>query len=114
MIRRVFAGTALPALAATLAFVNATPAAAEGELSPVMVVLDSSGSMTARDAGGSGTRMDAAKRAVGSMIDGLPAQAQVGLAIYGAGTGSSGAEKAAGCKDVRVVQPVGTVNKPAL
>jgi Ca-activated chloride channel family protein len=114
MIRRVFAGTALTALAATLAFVNATPAAAEGELSPVMVVLDSSGSMTARDAGGSGTRMDAAKRAVGSMIDGLPAQAQVGLAIYGAGTGSSGGEKAAGCRDVRVVQPVGAVNKPAL
>ena len=70
----------------------------EGELSPVMVVLDSSGSMTARDAGGSGTRMDAAKRAVGSMVDGLPAQAPVGLTIYGAGTGSSGAEKAAGCR----------------
>ncbi|GAA1527638.1 vWA domain-containing protein [Kribbella lupini] len=114
MIRRTAALATLTALAAALTFVNAAPAAAEGELSPVMVVLDSSGSMTARDAGGSGTRMDAAKRAVGSMVDGLPAQAQVGLAIYGAGTGSSGAEKAAGCKDVRVVQPVGAVNKPAL
>jgi Ca-activated chloride channel family protein len=58
--------------------------------------------------------MDAAKRAVGSMVDGLPAQAQVGLEIYGAGTGSSGAEKAAGCRDVRVVQPVRTVDKAAL
>jgi Ca-activated chloride channel family protein len=114
MIRRTSALAALTALAAALTFVNAVPAAAEGELSPVMVVLDSSGSMTARDVGGSGTRMDAAKRAVGSMVDGLPAEAQVGLAIYGAGTGSSGAEKAAGCKDVRVVQPVGAVNKPAL
>lgn len=114
MIRRTAALAALSALAAAFSFANAPTAAAEGELSPVMVVLDSSGSMTARDAGGSGTRMDAAKRAVNSMVDGLPAQAQVGLAIYGAGTGSSGAEKAAGCRDVRVVQPVGAVNKPAL
>src|SRR5688500_1655098 len=114
MIRRLAALAALPVLTATFAFGNASTAAAEGELSPVMVVLDSSGSMTARDVGGSGTRMDAAKRAVSSMVDGLPPQAPVGLAIYGAGTGSSGAEKAAGCKDVRVVQPVKAVDKPAL
>lgn len=114
MIRRLAALAALPVLTVTFAFGNASTAAAEGELSPVMVVLDSSGSMTARDAGGSGTRMDAAKRAVSSMVDGLPPQAPVGLAIYGAGTGSSGAEKAAGCKDVRVVQPVKAVDKPAL
>ncbi|QNE17287.1 VWA domain-containing protein [Kribbella qitaiheensis] len=114
MIRRFAALAAVSALAAAFSFANAPTAAAEGELSPVMVVLDSSGSMTARDAGGTGTRMDAAKRAVGSMVDGLPAQAQVGLAIYGAGTGSSGAEKAAGCRDVRVVQPVQTVDKAAL
>ncbi|TCO34537.1 Ca-activated chloride channel family protein [Kribbella steppae] len=114
MIRRLAALAALPALTVTFAFGNASTAAAEGELSPVMVVLDSSGSMTARDVGGSGTRMDAAKRAVVSMIDGLPAQAPVGMAIYGAGTGSSGAEKAAGCRDVRVVQPVKAIDKPAL
>lgn len=114
MIRRFAALAAVSALAAAFSFANVPPAAAEGELSPVMVVLDSSGSMTARDAGGAGTRMDAAKRAVGSMVDGLPAEAQVGLAIYGAGTGSSGAEKAAGCRDVRVVQPVRTVDKAAL
>lgn len=114
MIRRLAALAALPALTVTFAFGNASTAAAEGELSPVMVVLDSSGSMTARDAGGSGTRMDAAKRAVVSMIDGLPAQAPVGMAIYGAGTGSSGAEKTAGCRDVRVVQPVKAIDKPAL
>ncbi|TWD80865.1 Ca-activated chloride channel family protein [Kribbella amoyensis] len=114
MIRRTAALAALAALACAFSFANAPSAAAEGELSPVMVVLDSSGSMTARDVGGKGTRMDAAKRAVGSMVDGLPAQAQVGLAIYGAGTGSSGAEKAAGCRDVRVVRPVTTVDKAAL
>lgn len=114
MIRRLAALAGLPLLAVTFAFGNASPAAAEGDLSPVMVVLDSSGSMIARDVGGSGTRMDAAKRAVGSMIDGLPAEAPVGLAIYGAGTGSSGSAKAAGCRDVRVVQPVKAVDKAAI
>jgi Ca-activated chloride channel family protein len=114
MIRRLAALAGLPLLAVTFAFGNASPAAAEGDLSPVMVVLDSSGSMIARDAGGGGTRMDAAKRAVGSMIDGLPAGAPVGLAIYGAGTGSSGSAKAAGCRDVRVVQPVKAVDKAAI
>lgn len=114
MIRRLAALAAVSALTAAFSFANAPAATAEGELSPVMVVLDSSGSMTARDAGGSGTRMDAAKRAVTSMVAGLPDQAQVGLTIYGAGTGSGGSEKAAGCKDVRVVQPVATVNKPVL
>ena len=114
MIRRLAALAAVSALTAAFSFANAPAASAEGELSPVMVVLDSSGSMTARDAGGSGTRMDAAKRAVTSMVAGLPDQAQVGLTIYGAGTGSSGSEKASGCKDVRVVQPVATVNKPVL
>ncbi|MDX6263314.1 MAG: Ca-activated chloride channel [Kribbellaceae bacterium] len=114
MIRRLATLAALPLLAVTFAFGNASAAAADGELSPVMVVLDSSGSMIARDAGGSGTRMDAAKRAVGSMIDGLPAGAPVGLAIYGSGTGSSGSAKAAGCRDVRVVQPVKAVDKAAI
>ena len=93
---------------------NTAVAAAGGELSPVVVVLDSSGSMAAHDAGGSGTRMDAAKRAVNSMVDALPAEAELGLAIYGARTGSSGAEKAAGCRDVQVVQRVGQVNKAAM
>ena len=99
------------AIALTSANAAATPRAS---CSPVMVVLDSSGSMKAQDAGGTGTRMDAAKRAVSTMVDGLPAEAQVGLTVYGTGTGSAGSEKAAGCRDVQVVQPVGTVNKPAL
>ncbi|MFI7060274.1 VWA domain-containing protein [Kribbella sp. NPDC050124] len=100
------------AIAFPSANVSATPAA--DPYSPVMVVLDSSGSMKARDAGGTGTRMDAAKRAVSTMVDGLPAEAQVGLTVYGTGTGSAGSEKAAGCRDVQVVHPVGTANKPAL
>jgi Ca-activated chloride channel homolog len=116
MLRRpaaICAGFAAAGLFAAFPFANAFAAPAD-EFSPVMVVLDSSGSMKARDAGGSGTRMDAAKRAVSTMVDQLPAQAQVGLTIYGAGTGSAGSQKAAGCRDVRVVRPVGPVNKPAL
>ncbi|TCC35634.1 vWA domain-containing protein [Kribbella speibonae] len=113
MIRRAALLTVVGlAIALTSANAAATPAA--DPYSPVMVVLDSSGSMKARDAGGPGTRMDAAKRAVSSMVDGLPAQARVGLTVYGAGTGSAGSEKTAGCRDVQVVQPVGAVNKPAL
>ncbi|MGY4772112.1 vWA domain-containing protein [Kribbella sp. CWNU-51] len=104
----------LAALCAAFPWLNGSVAAAAGEFSPVMLVLDSSGSMVARDAGGSGTRMDAAKRAVSTMVDSLPAEAPLGLAIYGAHTGSSGAEKAKGCSDVQVVQPVTAVNKPAI
>jgi Ca-activated chloride channel family protein len=115
MIRRLAALAAVIPVMAAFSFANTAPvAAAAGELSPVMVVLDSSGSMTAKDAGGGVSRMDAAKRAVGSMVDALPAQAQVGLAIYGANTGSGGADKAAGCRDVRVVQPVGPVDKAGI
>ena len=111
MIRRAAALLVVTGLA--IVFPSANASAAD-TYSPVMVVLDSSGSMKAKDAGGTGTRMDAAKRAVASMVDGLPAEAQVGLTVYGTGTGSAGSEKAAGCRDVQVVQPVGTVNKPAL
>jgi len=111
MIRRAAAILVVTGLA--IVFPSANASAAD-TYSPVMVVLDSSGSMKAKDAGGTGTRMDAAKRAVASMVDGLPAEAQVGLTVYGTGTGSAGSEKAAGCRDVQVVQRVGTVNKPAL
>lgn len=114
MVRRSPALVALTVLVGAFSFVNTPAAHAEGELSPVMVVLDSSGSMTAKDAGGGASRMDAAKRAVSGMVDSLPDQAQVGLTIYGANTGSSGAEKAAGCRDVRVVRAVSPVDKPAL
>ena len=96
MIRRAAALLVVTGLA--IVFPSANASAAD-TYSPVMVVLDSSGSMKAKDAGGTGTRMDAAKRAVASMVDGLPAEAQVGLTVYGTGTGSAGSEKAAGCRD---------------
>ncbi len=86
------------------------PAAAE-ESTPVMVVLDASGSMKQTDA--PGPRIDAAKKAVDALVAALPDAAQVGLTVYGTGTGSSAAEKAAGCRDIRRLVPVQPVDRAA-
>ena len=79
---------------------------------PVMIVLDASGSMNQSDA--PGPRIDAAKSAVTSLLDGLPAQTQVGLQVYGTGTGSTDAERQAGCADIKTLAPVGPLNAAAL
>ena len=76
------------------------------QLAPVMLVMDASGSMTAQSGGE--VKMTAAKRAVRGLVNGAPQGAQLGLTTYGTGTGNSPAEKEAGCKDVKVAQPVGT------
>lgn len=76
-----------------------------------MIVLDASGSMNTRDAPGS--RIDAAKSAVSALVRQLPASAQVGLIVFGSRTGSSAADKAAGCRDIRTLEPVGPVHKAA-
>lgn len=76
------------------------------ELAPVMLVLDASGSMRAKDPGG-GTKMDAAKDAVRTLADDAPDCARLGLTVYGAGTGNSASEKAAGCRDVQVRHKIG-------
>jgi Ca-activated chloride channel homolog len=96
-----------------LAGLAPAPAArAAGELAPTILVLDSSGSMA--EAAPGGTKMAAAKRAVRTLVDALPAEAQLGLAVYGAGTGNAASDKAAGCKDVKVVHPVGPLDKAAV
>jgi Ca-activated chloride channel family protein len=105
--------------AAVVSSLLATPAAAqartaaEEEPPPVMVVLDASGSMKEKVSGG-GTKMDAAKSAVHTLVTQLPDEADLGLAVYGTATGSSAAEKAAGCKDVKVVHEVGPLDRSAL
>ncbi|NIH82559.1 vWA domain-containing protein [Amycolatopsis viridis] len=85
----------------------------QAQYAPTMLVLDGSGSMKQADPG-SGTKMDAAKNALRRFIGSAPAQAQVGLTVYGTRTGSSDAEKAAGCQDVQVLTPPRTIDKPAL
>lgn len=107
-------GTALagPAGASDSSAPAGSSSASEEAMSPVMIVLDASGSMNENDA--PGPRIDAAKTAVRNMVAGLPTTAQVGLTVYGTHTGSSDAEKAAGCKDISQLAAVGPVDKPAL
>jgi len=106
---------------ATTALLGGGPAAAAGApltapttapTVPVMLVLDASGSMNQADA--PGPRIDAAKNAVTQLIDGLPADTQVGLQVYGTGTGSTDAEKEAGCTDIKTLAPVGPLDAGAL
>ncbi|WP_194818640.1 VWA domain-containing protein [Nocardia sp. XZ_19_385] len=83
------------------------------EYAPTMLVLDASGSMLAADPSG-GTKMDAAKTAVRNFVTAAPTASKVGLTVYGTGTGSSDAEKAAGCKDVTTLRAPETIDKAAL
>jgi Ca-activated chloride channel family protein len=89
----------------------AAPASPTTTAAPVMVILDASGSMNTADA--PGPRITAAKRAVNHLVRSVPAGASVGLEVYGTSTGSSDAEKAAGCRDIKVLLPVAPVDKAA-
>ncbi|GAA5050821.1 vWA domain-containing protein [Nocardia callitridis] len=106
----------LAAAGLTALVVTASPAHAqerEPGYAPTMVVLDASGSMNADDPSG-GTKMDAAKTAVRDFVDAAPTTSKVGLTAYGTATGSSDAEKTAGCTDVRVLREVDTLDQGAL
>ncbi len=96
---RRLVGTVVAVLAMLCAGVGVvSPVAHAQEQPPTVLILDASGSMLATDVGG-GTRMDAAKTAISNYLDkatGTPP----GLVVYGTNTGSSDAEKQAGCQDV--------------
>lgn len=83
------------------------------EYAPTMLVLDASGSMRAPDPGG-GTKLDAAKAAVHSFVAAAPPRSRVGLTVYGTGTGSSDAEKTAGCADVRTLRGADIIDRAAV
>lgn len=76
---------------------------------PTMIILDGSGSMLDEDA--PGPRIDAAKEAIHSLVGRIPDDARIGLQVYGTSTGGTGAEKAAGCKDVKTLVPVGPIDR---
>ncbi|WP_249357829.1 vWA domain-containing protein [Nocardia cyriacigeorgica] len=101
----------VPAAAPALAQQPSEPQ--QPEYAPTMLVLDASGSMLADDPSG-GTKMEAAKTAVRTFIASAPDASRVGLTVYGTETGNSEADKAAGCRDVRVLQPAETIDKAAL
>ena len=58
-----------------------------------------------------GPRIDAAKNAVLTLVDGLPDGAPLGLIAYGTGTDSSDAAEAAGCQDIKTLVPLAAVDK---
>lgn len=76
----------------------------------MLVILDGSDSMNA-DAGDGGTRLDAAKAALGELIDAVPEGAKVGLRVYG--NELSGVSRAEGCRDTNLVTPVGPLDRDA-
>lgn len=88
---------------------HAAPASAatDGKL---VLVLDSSGSMQDRIDGG--TKIAVAKRALNTVVDHLPNDAQVGLRVYGAKVDDE--NDPAACTDSELVVPIGPADKPAL
>jgi von Willebrand factor type A domain len=94
----------LPALGlGGLASPGAAQTTAAASSTPVAVVLDASDSMTKADAPGS--RIDAAKRAIGDLVGALPDEARVGLMAFGTSTGPTP-------RGARPAQPTGVSPRP--
>jgi Ca-activated chloride channel family protein len=77
----------------------------------LLIVMDASKSMS-KPAGGGGTRLQAAKAALRTLVKGLPDGTRVGLRLYGHRV--SGATRAEGCRDTELVSPVGELDRSAL
>lgn len=94
---------------------GSSPAArpSEPRYVPTVLILDASGSMVRQTPEG-GTRMAAARDAAITFVNGLGDEAQIGLTVFGTGTGNDDSEQAAGCRDVKRVIPVGPVDKEQL
>ncbi len=90
---------------------NVPTARADGDAGRLVLVLDSSGSM-AEPASGGGTKIAAAKSALGRVVGSLPADQPVGLRVYGATVFSRG--DAGACTDSQLVVPVETGNRADL
>ncbi|MDX6742229.1 VWA domain-containing protein [Actinocorallia sp. A-T 12471] len=90
------------------------PAAAEEtpakEPPRVELVLDSSGSMRIADLDGR-SRMAVAKQAFNDVVDAMPAEAHLGIRLLGSQHRFPGSTKAVGCKDTKLLFPVGVVDK---
>lgn len=104
----VLASAALLQGAPAHAETPAAPAAGRTEQSPVVVVMDYSGSMLNDDADSSGTtRVDAAKDAAKDLVDAAPDGARLGFVAFGHRTRED-------CTDIETVHRLGTVDKGAL
>ncbi|MFD7616270.1 VWA domain-containing protein [Streptomyces sp. NPDC059802] len=94
----------MPAVAAPAD--TAPGASGAGSNGSLVMVLDSSGSM-ADDDGTGHTRMESARTAVGTVVDGLPDGYPTGLRVYGA-------DRTRGCADTRLVRPVRGLDRAAV
>jgi len=77
----------------------------------ILLVLDASGSMKGDDPSGS-TKLKAAKKALTTAISTLPADAQVGLRVYGATY--PGKDRKLSCVDTQLAHPVGPLDVAGL
>ena len=78
---------------------------------PVELILDASSSMLADDGTGR-PKIDAAKEALGRLVEELPADAPVGLRLYGHRIPDT--EPEASCQDTELVVPIGPLDGDAL
>ncbi|WP_262056524.1 VWA domain-containing protein [Streptomyces sp. STR69] len=114
MITRQRLAAGICALLATLTAGVAFPAGAvadetDSTASPkVELVLDVSGSMSAKDMDG-GSRMAAAKQAFNEVLDATPEEVQLGIRTLGANY--HGNDRKTGCKDTAQLYPVGTLDR---
>jgi von Willebrand factor type A domain len=99
-------------LAAPAAALAQAPAGEAGDRGSVELILDASGSMQTRDAGGGQTRIDAAREALDTLIGELPPGAPVGLRVYG--DAQTDAEKRRSCNTTRLVQPIAPLDPDGL
>ncbi|MFT4189189.1 MAG: VWA domain-containing protein [Aeromicrobium sp.] len=76
---------------------------------PTVIVLDASASMLTDDA--PGVRFEAAQEAIGSLVEALPESHELGLVVFGNGTGSTEAEQSAGCQDVSTLIELGPLDR---
>ena len=83
------------------------------ETGPVILVLDASGSMV-RETRAGRSRMQDAQEAMTDAIAMLPDDSEVGMLVFGTGTGNDDSERAAGCQDVKTLQELGPIDRKAL
>lgn len=105
-------GTAAALLLSLVAAPTFAQAAPDASSVPTMLILDASGSMV-RDAPGGGTRMAQAKQAAVGFVESVHEDQQLGLMVFGTGTGNEDSDQAAGCRDVKTLFELGTVDKAA-
>ena len=88
-------------------------AATGDDIPPTVIIHDASGPMI-RETSPGVTRMDVAKQATIATLEALPQSAEVGLLVFGTGTGNSDAERASGCQDVKTLSSLQPMNLDSL